>query len=242
MMEDYVQYKFNFQNKEMTMFGRQNIVSDQAIISMVFLNEMFDIRSFEQSKQLHRYYNINNKNNKTPLMIDAGANIGASSRYFFELYPELHILAIEPDENNSQLLKINLEGKKFTLFQGALHCEDANLRLNTSDFDPIAYRVDQKGNKPINAISVNNLLQNTDENIYPYIIKIDIEGWEEHAFSKNIEWIDKFPLLIIELHDWMLPGKSTSKNFLRAISKFNFDFVYKGENIFCFNNKILYEI
>ena len=39
------------------------------------------------------------------------------------------------------------------------------------------------------------------------LIKIDIEGGESELFEKNIEWIEKFPLIIIELHDWMLPLK-----------------------------------
>ena len=73
----------------------------------------------------------------------------------------------------------------------------------------------------------------------PFIIKIDIEGFEEDLFSKNLEWVDLFPLLIIELHDWMLPKSSNSKNFLQAISKLNRDFVYIGENIFSISNTLL---
>ena len=39
-------------------------------------------------------------------------------------------------------------------------------------------------------------------------------------------------MLIIELHDWMLPGACNSKNFLRAISQYDRDFVHIAENIF----------
>ena len=39
-------------------------------------------------------------------------------------------------------------------------------------------------------------------------------------------------MLIIELHDWMLPGECNSKNFLRAISQYDRDFVHIAENIF----------
>jgi len=54
-------------------------------------------------------------------------------------------------------------------------------------------------------------------------------------------WLVKFPVIIIELHDWLFPGKANSRNFFRAISDLNFDFVYRGENIFCFNNTLLVE-
>jgi hypothetical protein len=50
-------------------------------------------------------------------------------------------------------------------------------------------------------------------------------------------WIDRFPLLVIELHDWLLPGQSTSRNFLREIALRDRDFVYRGENIFSIANQ-----
>lgn len=66
----------------------------------------------------------------------------------------------------------------------------------------------------------------------PFIVKIDIEGYEQELFSSNIDWIDNIPLIIIELHDWMFPSQNKSKNFLNAIANRNRDFLYLGENIF----------
>jgi hypothetical protein len=37
----------------------------------------------------------------------------------------------------------------------------------------------------------------------------------------------------------MLPGTSNSRSFLAAITKRNFDVVYRNENMFCFNNDLL---
>ena len=70
------------------------------------------------------------------------------------------------------------------------------------------------------------------------ILKIDIEGFENELFSKNTEWIDNFPIIIIELHDWMLPKTCKSSNFLSSISKKNRDFLYSGENIFSIKNEL----
>ena len=70
----------------------------------------------------------------------------------------------------------------------------------------------------------------------PFLIKIDIEGGEENLFETSTAWIDLFPLLIIELHDWLLPRKNTSLNFIRRIGQFKRDFVYNSENIFSFKN------
>ena len=59
-----------------------------------------------------------------------------------------------------------------------------------------------------------------------FITKIDIEGFEDDLFSSNTDWIDDCLLLIIELHDWMMPKTANSNNFLKAISAKKRDFVY----------------
>jgi len=73
----------------------------------------------------------------------------------------------------------------------------------------------------------------------PLIFKIDIEGGEDNLFSADTSWMGRFPLIIIELHDWMLPFSGNSRNFIRAVAQGEFDMVYKGENIFLFNREIL---
>ena len=55
-------------------------------------------------------------------------------------------------------------------------------------------------------------------------------------FESNLEWIDKAMVIIIELHDWLLPGSANSQNCLKALSARSRDFVYIGENIFSIRN------
>ena len=87
---------------------------------------------------------------------------------------------------------------------------------------------------------LNNWSESVKENNIENIdfVKIDIEGFENELFSKNTEWIDNFPIIIIELHDWMLPKTCKSSNFLSSISKKNRDFLYSGENIFSIKNEL----
>ena len=54
--------------------------------------------------------------------------------------------------------------------------------------------------------------------------KIDIESFEDDLFARNTEWFDAFPVVVIELHDWLLPGKLTSQNFLKLASQRDRDF------------------
>ena len=76
-------------------------------------------------------------------------------------------------------------------------------------------------------------------NTNPLILKIDIEGGEDVLFNGDTSWLSRFPLVIIELHDWMLPFAGSSKNFIKAIALLDFDFLYRGENIFLFNRNLL---
>ena len=46
--------------------------------------------------------------NKTPLIIDCGANIGLSVLYFRRLFPNAKIIAFEPDEGIFKILQKNM--------------------------------------------------------------------------------------------------------------------------------------
>lgn len=88
-------------------------------------------------------------------------------------------------------------------------------------------------------VAINRLLaEHCDAVVQPFIIKIDIEGSENALFLKNTEWVDLFPVLVLELHAWMLPGTANSGPFLREIAVRDRDFVYHGENIFNISNKL----
>jgi len=73
--------------------------------------------------------------------------------------------------------------------------------------------------------------------LVPFIIKIDIEGFERELFAANTGWIDRFYLMAVELHDWMLPSQANSCAFLRAVSHFDRDFLFRGENVFSIANR-----
>lgn len=72
----------------------------------------------------------------------------------------------------------------------------------------------------------------------PFIAKIDIEGFEDDLFSMNTDWVSAFPVIVIELHDWMLPRRATSRNFLRTIAELDRDFVCLSENVFSISNSV----
>lgn len=67
-----------------------------------------------------------------------------------------------------------------------------------------------------------------------FIAKIDIEGGEEALFRGNPDWPRDAQLIVVETHDWLLPGAGTSRNFRRCIAELPIDLLARGENLFCF--------
>ena len=170
----------------------------------------------------------------TPLIVDAGANIGASVLFFRWRYPEARIIAVEPEPDNFELLRRNTEGQtNISYTRSALASMDGELRLYDPGRSTDAYRavsaeaaVDggrDLGSVP--AISMPTLLRVAGGDSVPLLAKIDIEGGEAELFSANVDWVDDFPAIAIELHDWMLPGAASSASFLRCVAERSRDFI-----------------
>jgi FkbM family methyltransferase len=212
---------------------------DYSVVHQIFNNEDYNLQKFRRHKDISEYYeNLVNKNLK-PLIIDCGGHIGLASKYFSITYPHAKIILIEPEiENFSQAKKNNLDNN-VEFLSSAIGSENAKCAVLDTGVGSWGYRIHKSNDGDINIISVNQILKKfAKDNEIPFIIKIDIEGFENELFSKNTEWIDLFPIIIIELHDWLLPKTSNSINFLSSISKQNRDFLYSGENIFSIKNQI----
>lgn len=218
-------------------------IRDRYTAKEIFEEESYNLTKLARKEEIVNRYRKILESNKTPLIIDCGGNIGLSACYFSYDFPEAQIICLEPEASNFQAAKKNTTGHEaIELLNGAIGSEIGFADIsnpNVSNYR--AFRVKETGNKHgIPIYTVNQLLSKYDMSFStPFIIKIDIEGFEENLFSKNTEWISAFPLIIIELHDWMLPGSANSRNFLQAISRENRDFVYIGENIFSIDNAIL---
>lgn len=65
----------------------------------------------------------------------------------------------------------------------------------------------------------------------PFLAKIDIEGFESDLFSSSTEWLSDVSVVFIEPHDWLYPGKKTSRSFQRAMAEQDFEIHLMGENI-----------
>ena len=188
-------------------------------------------------------YEINlNFNPET--IIDAGANIGLAAIFYANKYPTSKIISIEPEQSNYDLLKENTQNYEniIALNNALSNVSNQDLAIVDNGYgswgfmtEPLADSLKGKASS-IKSITVNEIMSEYGWETID-IVKIDIEGYEKELFEKNSEnWLPNVRCLIIELHDRMKEG--CSKSFFSAISKYDFSFFHRNENLVFINNKL----
>jgi FkbM family methyltransferase len=214
--------------------------TDLLTLGQIYLAEDYALHRLARSRAVDACYKAIVERGNIPLIVDCGGNIGLASRYFSDDYDKAKVVCIEPDIANINQAGKNNQSGNVEFLTAAVGSEDGKGDIERAGLSCNAYKISSSDSGETPIVSINSLLaryQGTD--CIPFIIKIDIEGFESDLFSKNLEWIESFPLLIIELHDWMLPGSANSGNFLRAISQLDRDFVYLSENVFSISNRLV---
>ena len=201
-----------------------------------------DIPTFHQIFK-HKDYDIDlNFNPKT--IIDAGANIGLVAIFYANKYPKSKIISIEPEQSNYNLLKKNTQHYEniITLNNALSNISNQELAIIDNGYGNWGFMTESlpdgfnSKTSVVKSISIDEIINKYNWHIID-IVKIDIEGYEKELFEKNSEnWLPKTRCLIIELHDRMKEG--SSKSFFRAISKHDFKFFHRGENLIFINNKL----
>ena len=181
---------------------------------------------------LNNDYNI--PVNFTPkTIIDCGANVGLTSVYFKNRFPDATVIAVEAEKENSEMVKMNLGNYPNTkIYHKGIWNNTAFLKVNNIGLGNWGFTVTETDNAEeadIEAISIKDLMiENNLDSID--ILKIDIEGSEKKLFESDYDyWLSKTKILIIELHDRLSPG--TSKVVFKALENYNFSLILKGQNL-----------
>ncbi len=209
---------------------------DWATVMEIFGREEYLPSKSPFTQSLEQAYLEMLSQGKKPLIVDLGANIGVSALQFSERFPQASVIALEPSQFNFKVLQFNTApAKNITLYHAAASATDVVVSLfNGPDSGNNAFRTfSEIGAEPIesvNGISPYDLLLE-HHLLTPLAVKIDIEGFESQLFSSNSNWIDKFPFVMAELHDWMLWGNASSNPMLIAALKSQRDVVISGENL-----------
>lgn len=171
----------------------------------------------------------------TPLVLDLGANIGVASNYFAQIFPDATIVAVEPSSKNVNLLKMNTTGlSSVRVVHGAVGASSGKVALFNKGSGNNAFRTFGEASEvseEVDCYSVGDLISANQDSV-PFLVKIDIEGAEKGLFTGKTDWIDAFKVVVIETHDWMLPGQAISSSLLAALGGRKRDLVFQGENLF----------
>jgi FkbM family methyltransferase len=196
--------------------------SDVVTYSQVFLEREYEFR-------VHR---------PPQVIIDAGANIGLASVLFATRFPEARIIAIEPEDSNVEMLRLNTRNyPNVTVLQAALWGRDQTLHVIDRQFGKWGFMTASVDDPTTEAaqvtqdthgISVASLLREQGIDRVD-IFKIDIEGAEKELFEDCEDWIGRVDALIVELHDRMKPGCADA--FEAAVRGFPLQW-QQGENEF----------
>lgn len=174
------------------------------------------------------------------LIVDGGANIGMSAIYFARRFPQATIVAVEPDADNYALLKHNTRNfPNVDCQQAGLWSAPGHLRIKNRSAEANSFqveRIDHAATDTLEALSIGEILKKWGATTLD-IVKLDIEGAEKEIFQSGYEsWLPHTRLLIVELHDRMVPG--CSKSLFEAISKYDFACETRWENLIFFNRAL----
>ncbi len=202
--------------------------SDMDCLRQVFVEQQYDLSRFRdaEARIKARYETILSKGS-IPVIIDGGANIGASALWFASKYPRAAIMAVEPDPNSFPLLVENV-GPNVTPVRAALGAESGFVEVEVNPQAWMTKTVRADTGLPVATVDdLVGMLPNAEL----FIAKIDIEGFEKDLFASNLDWINRAFVIYIEPHDWMLPGQGSSRPFMEAITPHGFELYVAGENL-----------
>lgn len=204
----------------------------------IFGSDSYNLESAGLEKRLKDIYN-KNLERSTPVILDFGGNIGLSSLYFSIEYPEAKIYCLEIEELNFILARRNLAHRpNVTLIHAGIASAPGQGYLVDPQLGNDGYRLSSDSYGSLAAVNLLDVASLVKDHQLPqiFMVKIDIEGSEAELFSANTSWVDNTSLIIIEPHDWLMPGEETFRNFLSTISTKRRDFLIRGENIFSLSN------
>lgn len=176
-------------------------------------------------------------------IIDAGANIGLATAFFAERFPAAHIIALEPEQSNFDLLRRNVANRpNVTCLKKALWSESGTVTVVDPGQGHWAFRTcgataPRKSRErvvgTVECVTVADLMRTYAVDRID-LLKIDIEGAEKEVFESSAPWIDRVDVIAIELHDRFKRG--CSKAFYDATAEFDRE-VHKGENVFVLRDR-----
>jgi FkbM family methyltransferase len=203
--------------------------TDAAVFRQIFRKGDWDFNRFPQAQRVWKAYHAIVRAGEVPIIIDAGANVGAASLWFARQFSQASVVAVEPDPGNAQMCRLNTNAvSNVTVEEAAVGSSSGAANLHNPQGTAVAVQTLRSSSGTVALRTVPDLGQGGRL----FIVKIDIEGFESDLFSANTDWLDQVSMIMIETHDWLLPGQFSSRSLQRAMAERPFEMLLSGENLF----------
>lgn len=173
---------------------------------------------------------VQNAHPPLKLILDLGANVGYSIRYWCENFPESVIIGVEPNLGNFQTCNLNIAAlistAKITLLNACVGGTSRLVKLTTDSGEWAFAMAETTPNdtNTIKALTIPQILEKFPSNQTIDLIKCDIEGAEKELFKDCSSWIKRVQNLVVELHP-----PYNKNEFLADLNKSNADLVVVSE-------------
>jgi FkbM family methyltransferase len=154
--------------------------SDENVIKDVFQARQYDMRRLSRAQEWIGFLERQAPTGRRPLIVDAGANIGAATVHFMTTFPTALVVAVEPDLANFELLLKNAAGPNVQAVNAAISSTRGHARV----FDPgeghWGYRTrliaeDETLADAVPRVTINDIFNSHSGQHFPYIVKVDID-------------------------------------------------------------------
>jgi FkbM family methyltransferase len=192
---DETQFDYNNQ----IIYARNKNSSDYSVLKQVLIDkEYYPCLSF---------FLINNI--QPNIIIDAGANIGATTVFIKGYFPLASVICIEPDSQNLVMLHKNLSnyvsnGSVKILPNGLMGKSQIKLKVtnNFRDKKEWGRQVEEYKGGEIESVTIPEIIKQYNLSVID-LLKIDIEGSESFLtdLSSDVSFLDITRCIAIEIHD-----------------------------------------
>jgi FkbM family methyltransferase len=214
---------------------------DLPIFWQIMIMKENDFHSLPQAGRVSDTYKKILSEGNRPIIVDCGGHIGLSAVWFASRFPEATLYCIEPDKSNFNLLQQNTAAYPNVIclnggvWNKPCHLEIQNPLSGSASFQLRELSSADSTGKPtvLRAYTIPEVLQLEEKNRL-FLVKMDIEGAEAQVFLEPTPWLAQTAVMIIELHDWLMPGQGTSRNVFKRLGENNLDVILQGENLLLF--------
>ena len=140
-------------------------------------------------------------------IVDLGANVGYSLRYWQNLFPKARMVAMEPEPGNCLICLRNLctagLQSQVKLLQAGVGARRDHMRLVDFGDGEWAYRTignENTDERSVEVLPLAEVLETHAKGQRIDLLKCDIEGAERELFEDCGAWIGRVEAIVIELH------------------------------------------